>query len=487
MNDPSTPPASVPPKGQPTAVPDANASSEAANASPTAPAAAPASAVQSEAPAVSSPAAPAGASTEDDKHADAAVSLTRRRGWDVRWPESLQTREGRQKLAMGVLAALLLLQWWNTRTDISDLRRELAQRLQSGENLNTQTKLIANRVDDEVKALQGKVAVLEAKQVESQGQQLALEQLYQDLAKNRDDWALAEVEQVLSTASQQLQLAGNVRGALIALQNADARLSRADRPQFIAVRRAIARDVDNLKSLPSVDLTGIAVRIDALIGQVDLIPLLSDEKPFVVAPPPKSKLSKDAIKDSGKEGRDAKSSAADDWRTALLQRWTAWSSELWNEIRQLVRVRSVNNPEALLLSPEEAFFARENLKLRLLNARMALLSRNDSAFRSDLLEADRALLRYFDTRARQTQAAHEIIRQGKKNLALARATPGLVATVGVMTARPGAINVIPGSAHCTLDLRHEDDAVRAGALEADRKSTRLNSSHVSESRMPSSA
>jgi uroporphyrin-3 C-methyltransferase/uroporphyrinogen III methyltransferase/synthase len=326
-------------------------------------------------------------------------------------PASLESRDSRQRLAIGLLVFLLALQWWTSRTDISDLRRELAQRLQSGENLNTQTKLIANRVDDEVKALQGKVAVLEAKQVESQGQQLALEQLYQDLAKNRDDWALAEVEQVLSTASQQLQLAGNVRGALIALQNADARLSRADRPQFIAVRRAIARDIDNLKSLPSVDLTGIAVRIDALIGQVDLIPLLSDEKPFVVAPSPKSKLSKDATKDSGKEDRNAKASAADDWRTALLQRWTAWSSDLWNEIRQLVRVRSVNNPEALLLSPEEAFFARENLKLRLLNARMALLSRNDSAFRSDLLEADRALLRYFDTRARPTQAAHEIIRQ----------------------------------------------------------------------------
>ncbi|GHG28067.1 Zn-dependent hydrolase [Deinococcus indicus] len=48
---------------------------------------------------------------------------------------------------------------------------------------------------------------------------------------------------------------------------------------------------------------------------------------------------------------------------------------------------------------------------------------------------------------------------------LARATPGLVATVGVMTARPGAINVIPGEAHCTLDLRHEHDLVRAGALD----------------------
>ena len=403
MSEPSTPTSSVsPPEPVATSAADTSAAHAAAPLAD-----APAAPAHPEAPTAAS-AAPA---TEGDPNTPAAPAPGRWHEWRPRMPASLESRDSRQRLAIGLLVFLLALQWWTSRTDISDLRRELAQRLQSGENLNTQTKLIANRVDDEVKALQGKVAVLEAKQVESQGQQLALEQLYQDLAKNRDDWALAEVEQVLSTASQQLQLAGNVRGALIALQNADARLSRADRPQFIAVRRAIARDVDNLKSLPSVDLTGIAVRIDALIGQVDLIPLLSDEKPFVVAPSPKSKLSKDAIKDSGKEGRDAKSSAVDDWRTALLQRWTAWSSELWNEIRQLVRVRSVNNPEALLLSPEEAFFARENLKLRLLNARMALLSRNDSAFRSDLLEADRALLRYFDTRARQTQAAHEIIRQ----------------------------------------------------------------------------
>ncbi|MFM8466710.1 MAG: uroporphyrinogen-III C-methyltransferase [Oxalobacteraceae bacterium] len=405
MSQSSTPTSSVPPEPVATSAAAASAAHAAALVADL-----PAESAHPQGPTASS-AAPV---AEGGPPPQEAVAPSRWRQWQLRVPALLEHREARQRLAIGLLVLLLALQWWSSRTDISDLRRELAQRLQSGDNLNTQTKLIANRVDDEVKALQGKVAVLEAKQVESQSQQLALEQLYQDLAKNRDDWALAEVEQVLSTASQQLQLAGNVRGALIALQNADARLSRADRPQFIAVRRAIARDVDNLKSLPSVDLTGIAVRIDALIGQVDLIPLLSDEKPFIVAPSPKSKLSKDTNKEAGKEGRDAKAAKAgaeDDWRTALLQRWAAWSSELWNEIRQLVRVRSVNNPEALLLSPEEAFFARENLKLRLLNARMALLSRNDSAFRSDLLEADRALLRYFDTRARPTQAAHEIIRQ----------------------------------------------------------------------------
>jgi len=324
------------------------------------------------------------------------------RSWGDRLRDSLDSKEFNLKLIVGLLAFLLGLQWWSARNDISDLRRELAQRLQSGDNMNIQTKLIANRVDDELKLMQGKVAVLEAKQVESQGQQLALEQLYQDLAKNRDDWALAEIEQVLSTASQQLQLAGNLRGALIALQNADARLARTDRPQFIAIRRAIAKDTDNLKSLPSVDLTGIAVRLDALVAQVDQMPLLSDAKPAVVAPAPKSKLASPSTSDS---------KASDEWRTVLLERWNSWSSDLWNELRQLVRVRVVGTPEALLLSPGEAFFARENLKLRLLNARLALLSRNDAAFRSDLAEADRALVRYFEIRSRQTQAARELIKQ----------------------------------------------------------------------------
>ena len=351
------------------------------------------------------PSQPTSAAPPESTQPSASEPPTRK--WNWHFPEGLDGKEFNIKLIVGLLAFLLGLQWWSARTDISDLRRELAQRLQSGDNMNIQTKLIANRVDDELKLIQGKVAVLEAKQVESQGQQLALEQLYQDLAKNRDDWALAEIEQVLSTASQQLQLVGNIRGALIALQNADARLARADRPQFIAIRRAIAKDTDNLKSLPSVDLTGIAVRLDALVAQIDQMPLLSDEKPAVVAPAPKSKL-------AAQTPADVK--AASDWRAVLLERWNSWSSDLWNEIRQLVRVRVVGTPEALLLSPGEAFFARENLKLRLLNARLALLTRNDAAFRSDLAEADRALVRYFEIRAKQTQAARDLIKQLQESL-----------------------------------------------------------------------
>jgi len=313
-----------------------------------------------------------------------------------------------------ILAVLLLAQWWASHSEISGLRKELAQRLQSGESTNNETKVMVKSLQETVKELQAKVAVIEGKQTEAQSQQLALEQLYQDLSKNRDDWALAEIEQVLSTASQQLQLAGNVRGALIALQNADARLSRSDKPQFITIRRAIARDIETLRALPVVDLTGLALRLDSAIGQIDGMPLLSDEKPALPATQPKNaRRAKNRDADQAVNSpKDApKDASGSGWLNALEDKWQSWSNEMWTEIRQLIRVRNVETPEALLLSPSQTYFARENLKLRLLNARLALLSRNEPAFRSDLITAQDTIARYFDTRAKQTQTVQALLRQ----------------------------------------------------------------------------
>lgn len=314
-------------------------------------------------------------------------------------------------LAVIVLAVLLAAQTWSSHSRINTLRKEMAISLQKGNQINAETAALARDVADQSKALQVKVGVLESRQLESQSQQLALEQLYQDLSKSRDEWALSEVEQVLSTASQQLQLAGNVQGALIALQNADRSLSRSDKPQFITVRRAIASDMEKLKALPAVDLAGVAVRLDSVISQVDTLPLLSDEKPLLPAAP-----ARDA-RTPGAQGADKGTAPAAPLSVGqrMLQTWRNWTEEMWDDVRQLIRVRSVNTPDALMLSPEQRYFVRESLKLRLLNARMALLSRNESTFADDLIAAQDTLVRYFDTRARTTQQAQAVLRQVQAN------------------------------------------------------------------------
>lgn len=315
---------------------------------------------------------------------------------------------------IGVLALLLAGHWYSTQNQMTVLREELARRLQTADISNSEIKGIAKNVQETSRDMQAKVSVLEAKQSEAQGQQLALEQLYQDLSKSRDEWALAEIEQVLATASQQLQLAGNVQGALIALQNSDARLAKSEKTQFIAVRRAIAKDVEMLKALPQLDLTGLVLRLDSVIAQVDNIPLWSDEKPPVVATPPKAPLRVLPRVSKAKEEKEALVSE-NSFGAQLQDRWQSFSSEMWTELKQLVRVRNVESPDALLLSPSQAYFAKENLKLRLLNARLALLSRNEGAFRSDMISAQDLISKYFDVRSKQTQTAQALLKQIQSN------------------------------------------------------------------------
>lgn len=305
-----------------------------------------------------------------------------------------------QSLLMLVLALLLAAQAWSSHSRISSLRADMARSLQKGNATNADTAALARQVQEQSAQLQVKVGVLEARQAESQSQQAALEQLYQDLSKNRDDWALSEIEQVLSTASQQLQLAGNVQGALIALQNADRSLSRSDKPQFIAIRRAIARDTDKLKALPALDTAGVALRLDNVINQIDTLPLLSSEQPVQPDTTP--------VVVAG-------TAVAPTFGARMHAAWTRWSGDMWNDVRQLVRVRNVETPEALMLSPTQNYFVRENLKLRLLNARLALLARNETSFRDDLTTAQDTLTKYFDTRARATISAQALLRQVQGN------------------------------------------------------------------------
>jgi uroporphyrin-3 C-methyltransferase len=288
-------------------------------------------------------------------------------------------------LAAAVLA-LLAWVWLDARERIGATQEQLARRLRDIEADARDARSLARQAQEATREMQAKLGALQGKLADAQSQQVALEALYQDLSRNRDELQLAEIEQVLAIAAQQLQLSGNVRAALLALQLAESRLSRTDRPQFVAVRRALARDIERLKALPPVDLPAISRQLDALVAGVDALPLGLDGRVERAEHKPKPAAGE----------QDAVSRMA---------------AELWSEIRQLVVVRRVDAPEPPLLAPTQAYFLRENLRLRLLNARMALLSRDQAAFQEDLRVAQLWLQRYFDTRARPTQAAQAQLRQ----------------------------------------------------------------------------
>ena len=278
-------------------------------------------------------------------------------------------------VALGA-AGFTAYQWYQDRGEETVLRSELARRLAAMEAQNKDAVLRVQQAAQALHDTEVKVGVLEAKLAESQNQQVALEALYQELSRNRDEWAFADIEQSVLLASQQLQIAANVRTALIGLENVEARLQRMDQPRYSALRRTLARDIDRLKALPLVDVYGTSARLDDAIAAIDRLPLAMDAR----------------------TRPDAATAAAAPAPAAELPAWERVVREAWRELRQLVRVQSTGVQEAALLAPEQTFFLRENLKLRLLGARIALLSRDGKSYQGDLQAALAALERHFDAR-----------------------------------------------------------------------------------------
>src|SRR5512143_2833454 len=311
---------------------------------------------------------------------------------------------------VAMLVAILALaavawSWSDSRERIRDLKTELGRRLaDSGKDVN-ESVLLARNADDAMRQVSERVAHIESQMATSQQQQLALEALYKALAQGRDQWALAEIEQVLLTAAQQLQLAGNVKAAIIALEGADTRLQRLNKPQFTALRRAIASDLANLRAVPSLDEVGASARIEALVAHHASWPLASAQASEAVPAPRSLKAAN-------------------------------FGQEVWAELKHLVQIRRVEGNEAVLLPPDQAYFLRENLRLRLLSARLALMSQDQAAFRADLRAVQQMLERYFNTRdAGVADAITEVKRLASLQIAIK--LPGIDASLAALDAYKG--------------------------------------------------
>ena len=281
-------------------------------------------------------------------------------------------------IAIGIAAGV----WFDARKRLASTSEALAERVGALESRQRQLRTLAQEAQQSAQSLQSKVATLEVRVADAQGQRAAIEALYEELSRNRNEWKVAEAEQMIDIAAQQLDLAGNVRGALLALELAESRLARSKDAAFAPLRTALARDIEKLKALPAFDPGALGQQLERLAVSVENLPLAFDER----APAASS--------------GDAAAAAPGDavWYRRL-------GAEVWQELRKLVIVRRVETPEPPLLAPAQAYFLRENLRLRLLSARLALLTRDAQAYSEDLRVAQSWIKRYFDTSSTRTAEA----------------------------------------------------------------------------------
>ena len=305
------------------------------------------------------------------------------------------------------IAALLLVTCvvaialaWKAQERVGQLEQELVRRQQDSAAQSAEARLLAKQAQEGMRDASAKVALVEAKVAEVAIQRSQLEDLIQSLARSRDENLLVDVEAAIRVAVQQGAIMGSAEPLVATLRQADERLQRYNQPRLEGVRRAITRDLDKVRAIGVTDIAALTIKLDEAMRMIDELPLLAVAEPRGAAPRAAAAPAAPAAS-AGRFGLPAQ------WG----ERWRdAWAN-LWTEVRSLVRVTRIDQPDAVLLEPQHAFFLRENVKLRLLNARVALLSRQFGTAQADLLVVQTALERYFDRGSRRTNSAIELVRQ----------------------------------------------------------------------------
>lgn len=362
--------------------------------------------------------APASPPPADSGHPPAGAAVTAAGAQEAPVPPAARSARaalvGAAVLAVLSVAALALA--WNTQQRLRQAELELVKRQQDAGTQSAEARLLARQAEATARESAARLALLEARVAESALQRSQLEELIQSLSRSRDENVLADIDASLRVAMQQSSITGSVEPLAAALRQADERLARYSQPRLERVRRAVLLDIDRVKAAAQVDLPTVTLRLDEAIRLVDDLPLVAavdrragraEARAAAAGGAPGAAPAAAARPASGASGAAPGASwprwIGDNARLMLLQAWA--------EVRSLVQVSRIDDPDAALLTPEQAFFVRENVKLRLLNARLALLSRQYDIAQADLRDAQSMIERYFDRSSRRVGLAAEQLRQ----------------------------------------------------------------------------
>jgi uroporphyrin-3 C-methyltransferase len=314
---------------------------------------------------------------------------------------------------VGALSLVALVLAWQGQAKLRELERELVRRQDGSQTEAAEARRQAKDAQELSRDSAAKIALLEARLAEVALQRGQLEELIQSMSRSRDENVIGDIEASIRVAMQQSSITGSAEPLVATLRQADERLLRYKQPRMDGVRRAVARDLDRVKAIQVADVSTLTIKIDEVVRLLDELPLLvaadkSDEATLAK----QRRADKAAAPSSAAAARSSSgSSGASDWWSRASRQWEEVLAGIWIEAKSLLRVTRIDHPEAMLLAPDQSFFLRENMKLRLLNARLALLSRQFDTAQTDLRETLGMLDRHFDSRSRKVTLASELLRQ----------------------------------------------------------------------------
>ena len=302
-----------------------------------------------------------------------------------------------------VVSVAALASSYLTWQSFSGLRAAVGQRMQSAEAEVTPLRELSSETAGRLNALQSRLSGAEQRISELNLQRTQLEELMLSVSRSRDETLVQDLGSALRFAVQQAQLMGNPQPLIAALQVGIERIEAAANPRLAGVRDAMKNDLDVMQTETNTDVSLVVRDLARLTRDVNKIAMRD------TAPPTDRTVTSDA--DTSAAPSPAIGLATDPASTtvapSLLDQAVTSVSTVWHSLSQafvaqasqLVRVRAVAPTDELMLSPENAWVLRENLKLRLLSARLAVLSGQKQTALADISAVLQGIALYADPAA----------------------------------------------------------------------------------------
>ncbi|RMX08288.1 hypothetical protein D8I35_04065 [Corticibacter populi] len=341
-------------------------------------------------------------------------------------------------MAGASIALLLAYSQWKR---LNHIQEQLATQSAVTQTQAIEARTLAQQAQELAQDAAARAKLSEVRINEYTLQRSHLEQLAFELSRNHDEAMLVDIEASLRLAQQQAQLTGLADPLIAALRNASQRFDRLDQPRLLPVHAAIERDLARLTSTAVTDTAGLLGRIDSLLLQLEQLPLsnaVGTPSNRATASPevtPATAAGDTAASDAAAGATESAASTASGDGAVPVH--PGWMHRIWSSMRggvsDLVRVQRIDHPDAALLTVEQAFFLRENLRLQLMNARMGLLARQTASARADLATVQALLLKYYDTGAPRTRHALQTLRQLQEHIQAVE-TPAITDTLAAIAA-----------------------------------------------------
>ena len=235
-----------------------------------------------------------------------------------------------------------------------------------------------------VEGLNLRVNAMGADMAELKNQRMAMDSLYRNLSTSKLVWTLGEIEHALVITEQQLSFSGDMGVALKTLQKVRLIIDRSGIPELVELRPLIMAEIGRIKQLQSFDLLSLSERLVDISNQVGEFPLKTL-----------------AVNDDRRNDENLTEVQADQEKSFI--------AIVVESLGALIRIDRYTTNSSLVLDQEQEFIVKENIKVRLLLARLALFIGNREMFKNDIEMADKLIDEFFDSGSDKVNAVRNIL------------------------------------------------------------------------------